>query len=128
MTNLYIILPVYLILFTIDIVATYYIVKKHRKVFPKSNWKKIELNPIARLFWTKYELFWGTIYSGIVVLPIIVMASLLSTMSSFFFGFILGVYFLTLRIHIASYKQLSKIEKKKQEIRDKRRKAKVITD
>jgi cobalamin biosynthesis protein CobD/CbiB len=118
---MYIILPIFLILFAGDVLMTYFIVKMHRKVFPKSDWKKIELNPIARMLWNKYELFWGTIVSVIIVLPIIIIASFLSSISAFYFGFMLGVYFMTFRIHIASYKQLCKIMKKQGKIKKRRK-------
>jgi hypothetical protein len=86
MTNWNIILAVAIILIFADKALTVMNIKAVEKNYPNADHLSIEKNPIAKFFFQKSGLFWGSIFFGIFSLATFFIAMYLLTFATRFYS------------------------------------------
>jgi hypothetical protein len=113
-----------LIFFIIDQTFTYLNVVHYRKLFPKKDWTKMELNPIVRSMWQKFGLLKGGVISLIIQTGIIIF--LLILLNKDILLILTGAYIIVTMIHIDNYILIKAKEHPKKKTENNWRKYAVI--
>lgn len=110
--NFWLIFGIIFSLFYGDMLLTYFIVKRFRRVFPSADYVQIEQNIIVKYLWRKFGFEKGFIYSVIVISLLVCICVLISFKSLYFFWYLIGMYSTILSAHVSVHYQVKGFEKK----------------
>lgn len=97
--------------FIADVLATYLFMFFYKKAFPRrKDWIDMEFNQIVKMYWKKYGLDKGSLLAFFTLLPIIsfIIFWIYSTGDDFYFGVVVGMYFLLMIVHYINFLNLKK--------------------
>lgn len=103
----------------IDLVLTYHYLKFYRERFPKKDYLVIESNPLIRSMVGRYGLVDGIVFSGFIILVIlIILIAYTNTNFKFFLG---GVYYMMIVFHLTNFLALKRMKGGKENGKTKKR-------
>lgn len=95
---------VFYVFITIDMILTYKNMGYAKRLYPRHRAEDAEVNIMARWFWKRFGLKFGSIISYILAIIVITIALNLIGASRYFVGFLMGMYYVIFLLHIHNWR------------------------
>ena len=92
----------------LDLILTYNYLRLYKNKFPKKDFTVIESNPLIRYCIRKFGLIDGVVYSGFIILGILILILFIGNINFKFF--LAGAYYMMITFHLTNLLALKRMK------------------